>query len=52
MNKQKVISYCIYHYNCWQNRFAVTQMNMSKFADKWMNQITSMTKGDKVIELQ
>lgn len=52
---RKEISYCFYHLECWLNRFQVTQMQMNKMANEWMNKLTNsindLTGGEKVIKI-
>ena len=50
MKGKKEISHCIYHLNCWHNRFSVTQESMNKMADEWLNKIANMAGGKKVVE--
>ena len=52
MKGKKQISYCLYHPNCWQNRFAVTSEMMNKMANQWLNKIADIAGGNKVIELK
>jgi hypothetical protein len=42
---KKYVSECIYHLNCWLNRFSVTQDSMNKMANQWLDKISTMMGG-------
>lgn len=50
MEGRKEISYVIYHLNCWQNRFTVTQEVIQKTANDWMSKISNSLGGKQTIE--
>ena len=51
-NKGKFESECFYHLDCWKNRFSLTQETINKMADKWLDKITNIAQGNKVIEIK
>lgn len=51
MDKRKEVSYCIYHLNCWQNRFSITKESISKMANEWFNKIADLSGGNKVVQV-
>lgn len=52
MEGKKELSYVIYHLDCWQNRFSVTQENIQKMANQWLGKIADLSNDNKVIDLQ
>jgi ssRNA-specific RNase YbeY (16S rRNA maturation enzyme) len=52
MKGKKEMSHCIYHLNCWQNRFSVTSENMNKLANEWLSKITDLSGGKQVVEFK
>lgn len=43
---------CFYHLECWRNRFTITSEKIQRDANEWMNKISELAGGKRVIEMK